>query len=66
MLRIAYVVVKPILSFHVCTEAENFLDALGGGGGGGGGGAFPSKVVATFSHVVGSFNLFMATTGMSE
>ena len=29
MLRIAYDVVKPILSFHVCTEAEKyFSDAL--------------------------------------
>ena len=25
-----------------------------------------SKVVATFSHVGGSFNLFMATPGMSD
>ena len=25
MLRIAYDVVKPILSFHVCTEAENIF-----------------------------------------
>ena len=29
---------------------------VGGGGGG-------SEVVATFNHVGGSFNLFMATTG---
>ena len=25
MLRIAYDVVKPILSFHVCTEAEKYF-----------------------------------------
>ena len=31
-----------------------------------GGGWGVSKVVATFSHVGGSFNLFMATTGMFE
>ena len=33
---------------------------MGGGGGGGGGGR--SKVVVTFNHVGGPFNLFMATT----
>ena len=32
MLRIAYDVVKPILSFHVCTEAEKYFQTPWGQG----------------------------------
>ena len=47
---------KSYVLVHIeCMHAVIALPPLGGGGG-------FSKVVATFNHVGGSFNLFMATT----